>query len=45
MEFFAQTGRSRLRQQLGTRYVFGFNVPTIIRLLKPGEVRGGRGGS
>ena len=29
----------------GTVYVIGFNVPTIIRLLKTGEVRaGGRGG-
>jgi glucose dehydrogenase len=29
----------------GSVYVIGFNVPTIIRLLKPGEVRsGGRGG-
>jgi quinoprotein glucose dehydrogenase len=28
----------------GSVYVIGFNVPTIIRLLKPGEVRaGGRG--
>ena len=28
----------------GTVYVIGFNVPTILRLLKPGEVRsGGRG--
>jgi len=30
----------------GSVYVIGFNVPTIIRLLKPGEVRaGGRGGT
>jgi quinate dehydrogenase (quinone) len=30
----------------GSVYVIGFNVPTIIRLLKPGEVRSsGRGGS
>jgi quinoprotein glucose dehydrogenase len=28
----------------GSVYVIGFNVPTIIRLLKPGEVRTGRGG-
>jgi glucose dehydrogenase len=28
----------------GSVYVIGFNVPTIIRLLKPGEVRAGRGG-
>ncbi|MET0211895.1 MAG: pyrroloquinoline quinone-dependent dehydrogenase, partial [Vicinamibacterales bacterium] len=29
----------------GSVYVIGFNVPTIIRLLKPGEMRsGGRGG-
>jgi glucose dehydrogenase len=28
----------------GTMYVIGFNVPTIIRLLKPGEVRAGRRG-
>jgi glucose dehydrogenase len=29
----------------GSVYVIGFNVPTIIKLLKPGEVRaGGRGG-
>jgi quinoprotein glucose dehydrogenase len=29
----------------GSVYVIGFNVPTIIRLLKPGELRsGGRGG-
>jgi len=26
-------------------YVIGFNVPTLIRLLKPGEVRSGRGGA
>jgi glucose dehydrogenase len=30
----------------GSVYVIGFNVPTIIRLLKPGEIRSGaRGGS
>ncbi len=29
----------------GSVYVIGFNVPTIIRLLKPGEVRAGRGGA
>ena len=29
----------------GTVYVIGFNVPTILRLLKPGEVRTGRGGT
>ena len=29
----------------GSVYVIGFNVPTIIRLLKPGEVRPGRRGS
>ena len=29
----------------GTVYVIGFNVPTLIRLLKPGEVRTGRGGA
>jgi quinoprotein glucose dehydrogenase len=29
----------------GSVYVIGFNVPTIIRLLKPGELRQGRGGS
>jgi glucose dehydrogenase len=29
----------------GSVYVIGFNVPTIIRLLKPGEVRTGRGGA
>jgi glucose dehydrogenase len=28
----------------GSVYVIGFNVPTIIRLLKPGEVRPGRRG-
>jgi quinoprotein glucose dehydrogenase len=28
----------------GSVYVIGFNVPTLIRLLKPGEVRAGRGG-
>jgi glucose dehydrogenase len=28
----------------GSVYVIGFNVPTIIRLLKPGEVRAGRAG-
>jgi quinoprotein glucose dehydrogenase len=28
----------------GSVYVIGFNVPTIIRLLKPGDVRSGRGG-
>ena len=28
----------------GSVYVIGFNVPTIIRLLKPGEVRTGGGG-
>jgi glucose dehydrogenase len=28
----------------GSVYVIGFNVPTIIRLLKPGETRAGRGG-
>ena len=26
----------------GSVYVIGFNVPTIIRLLKPGEMRAGR---
>jgi quinoprotein glucose dehydrogenase len=29
----------------GSVYVIGFNVPTIIRLLKPGEARSGRRGS
>ena len=30
----------------GSVYVIGFNVPTIIRLLKPGETRAGaRGGA
>lgn len=29
----------------GSVYVIGFNVPTIIRLLKPGEVRPGRAGA
>jgi quinoprotein glucose dehydrogenase len=29
----------------GTVYVIGFNVPTIIRLLKPGEMRSGRRGA
>ena len=29
----------------GSVYVIGFNVPTIIRLLKPGEIRAGRGGA
>src|SRR5688572_7566298 len=29
----------------GSVYVIGFNVPTIIRLLKPGEMRAGRGGT
>ena len=28
----------------GSVYVIGFNVPTIIRLLKPGEMRAGRAG-
>ena len=28
----------------GTVYVIGFNIPTLIRLLKPGEMRTGRGG-
>ncbi len=28
----------------GSVYVIGFNVPTIIRLLKPGEIRTGGGG-
>jgi quinoprotein glucose dehydrogenase len=28
----------------GSVYVIGFNVPTILRLLKPGETRSGRGG-
>ena len=28
----------------GSVYVIGFNVPTIIRLLRPGEVRSGGGG-
>jgi quinoprotein glucose dehydrogenase len=28
----------------GSVYVIGFNIPTIIRLLKPGETRGGRRG-
>jgi glucose dehydrogenase len=28
----------------GSVYVIGFNVPAIIRLLKPGEVRAGRAG-
>ena len=29
----------------GSVYVIGFNVPTIIRLLKPGEPRAGRAGA
>ena len=29
----------------GSVYVIGFNVPTLIRLLKPGETRTGRGGA
>ena len=29
----------------GSVYVIGFNIPTIIRLLKPGETRTGRGGT
>ena len=29
----------------GSVYVIGFNVPTIIRLLKPGEARAGRRGA
>jgi glucose dehydrogenase len=29
----------------GSVYVIGFNVPTIIRLLKPGETRAGRAGA
>jgi quinoprotein glucose dehydrogenase len=29
----------------GSVYVIGFNVPTIIRLLKAGETRAGRGGA
>jgi quinoprotein glucose dehydrogenase len=29
----------------GTVYVIGFNVPTILRLLRPGEPRGGRRGN
>ena len=29
----------------GSVYVIGFNVPTILRLLKPGEIRTGRGGA
>ena len=29
----------------GSVYVIGFNVPTIIRLLKPGEMRSGRRGA
>jgi quinoprotein glucose dehydrogenase len=29
----------------GSVYVIGFNVPAIIRLMKPGETRPGRGGS
>jgi quinate dehydrogenase (quinone) len=29
----------------GSVYVIGFNVPALIRLLKPGEVRPGRGGA
>ena len=29
----------------GSVYVIGFNVPTIIRLLKPGEMRSGRAGA
>jgi quinoprotein glucose dehydrogenase len=28
----------------GSVYVIGFNVPTILRLLRPGETRAGRGG-
>src|SRR6185503_18760526 len=28
----------------GTVYVIGFNVPTLLRLLKPGEIRPGRNG-
>jgi quinoprotein glucose dehydrogenase len=29
----------------GSVYVIGFNVPTILRLLKPGEMRAGREGA
>ena len=29
----------------GSVYVIGFNVPAILRLLKPGEIRTGRGGA
>jgi len=29
----------------GSVYVIGFNVPALIRLLKPGETRSGRGGT
>src|SRR5436189_3054076 len=29
----------------GSVYVIGFNVPALIRLLKPGEMRPGRGGA
>ena len=29
----------------GSVYVIGFNVPAIIRLMKPGELRPGRGGA
>jgi glucose dehydrogenase len=29
----------------GTVYVIGFNVPALIRLLKPGEIRSGPGGT
>ena len=40
-----RTGAARPRNPAdGSVYVIGFNVPTIIRLLKPGEMRPGRGG-
>jgi glucose dehydrogenase len=29
----------------GTVYVIGFNVPALLRLLRPGETRAGRGGA
>ena len=39
-----ELGQHRRQSHDGSVYVIGFNVPTIIRLLKAGEMRAGRAG-
>ncbi len=41
----ANWGSTAANPSDGTVYVIGFNVPALLRLLKPGETRAGRGGA